>query len=108
MITKGKWVYEKSKSGCTHIYNEDFSPIAEIYARQDTEANAKLIAAAPDLLGALEKIANHYDQDGYGVGAWKELALEMARRLEQMSREGRFKVHERGIISDMLGIKADG
>ena len=36
------------------------------------------------------------------------LALEIARRLEQMSREGSFKIHEKGIISDMHGIKVDG
>lgn len=41
-------------------------------------ANARLISAAPELLEALEGIANHYDMDGYGEKAWKDLALEMA------------------------------
>lgn len=41
-------------------------------------ANARLIAAAPELYEALEGIANHYDMDGYGEKAWKDLALEMA------------------------------
>lgn len=27
---------------------------------------------------ALEKIADHFDMDGYGDDAWKDLALEMA------------------------------
>lgn len=42
------------------------------------DATARLIAAAPELLEALEGIANHYDMDGYGEKAWKDLALEMA------------------------------
>ena len=37
-----------------------------------------------------------------------ELAQEIAKRLERMSREGRFKMHEKGIISDMWGVKVDG
>lgn len=40
--------------------------------------DARFIASAPDMLEALENIANHYDMDGYGDKAWKELALEMA------------------------------
>lgn len=42
------------------------------------ECAARIIAAAPELLEALEGIANHYDMDGYGEKAWKDLALEMA------------------------------
>lgn len=41
-------------------------------------ANAKLIAAAPDMLTALRKIEDHFDMDGYGPDAWKKLAHEMA------------------------------
>lgn len=45
---------------------------------EEDKANARLIAAAPELLEALKQIANHFDMDGYGPDAWKKLALEMA------------------------------
>jgi hypothetical protein len=48
---------------------------------EESAANAMLASAAPDLLEALIKIADHYDMDGYaaaGYGSWKSLALEMA------------------------------
>ena len=34
--------------------------------------------AISSLLKALERIANHFDMDGYEGDAWKALALEMA------------------------------
>ena len=42
-----------------------------------------------------------------GTMSLDELTLEIARKLEQMSREGSFKIHEKGIISDMVGIRVD-
>ena len=37
-----------------------------------------------------------------------ELTWEIGKRLYEMSKNGQFKIHERGIVSDMTGIKADG
>lgn len=33
---------------------------------------------AHEMRDTLKRIANHFDQDGYGPDAWKDLALEMA------------------------------
>lgn len=37
-----------------------------------------LIEQNRELLEALKSIADHYDMDGYGNEAWKNLAIEMA------------------------------
>lgn len=56
-------------------------PIGRVWngkVRAEWEGNASLMAAAPTMFEALERIVEHYDMDGYGEDAWKNLALEMA------------------------------
>jgi len=36
-----------------------------------------------------------------------ELAKEIAKKLYEASRTGEFKVHEKAIVTDMIGIKAN-
>ena len=36
------------------------------------------------------------------------LAEEVGKKLYQMSRTGEFKLHERALVSDMTGIRANG
>jgi len=67
--TKGKWSYHKITDGGYVIkekglYEKGFSDrIAELYEyRENIEANAKLIAAAPDLLEALKLIKDCLQQ----------------------------------------------
>lgn len=55
--TKGEWRYFKANDG--HIIKTDKGCIADVYCNIDDldsaeEANAKLIAAAPDMLEALQ------------------------------------------------------
>lgn len=93
--TPGPWKYWSDNGyGDTRFYiaQEDGAPYTSGYSDVATliaetvsgekkavqEANARLIAAAPEMLEALEGIADHYDMDGYGEKAWKQLALEMA------------------------------
>lgn len=54
-ITKGEWILEKSSnfSNRTNVYaNGKKHTVIEDYTRTEQEANAKLIAAAPDLFKA--------------------------------------------------------
>jgi len=71
---KGPWNYFKSNGN--HIIKSDLNCIADIYAEENSnesqeEANAKLIAAAPDLLEALieaNKTINIYCGDKNKIG----------------------------------------
>lgn len=53
--TPGPWIYQEEKSGLGgyvwHIYADSARSGAKLPAISDTEANARLIAAAPDLYG---------------------------------------------------------
>lgn len=70
----GGWGVRAPSWGYVAIHDDSSLP----HWNEGQEANRRLIAAAPELLEALEGIANHYDMDGYGDKAWKDLALEMA------------------------------
>jgi len=64
--------------GLTWAYGELMEAESEI----DTLRSA-LAAKSAEVEGykdALDAIANHYDMDGYGERAWKDLAIEMAER----------------------------
>jgi hypothetical protein len=53
--TSGPWIIDKDRS----VMTEDFKVIAEVYSwmgPQEADANAALIAAAPELLEALKQI----------------------------------------------------
>jgi hypothetical protein len=62
--TKGKWNCELQKSLCFAIKSDEGKTIAEVYDAElskegELEADAKLIAAAPELLEALQEILPH-------------------------------------------------
>jgi len=51
--TPGPWVYYYEQIGNQHIVWSDNSRIVSLSMNDDAESNARLIAAAPDLLEAL-------------------------------------------------------
>lgn len=70
-FTKGPWSYELSDrlsdgSDCLSISDADGSSIAEMMCPADVEeANARLIAAAPDLYAALKDVRDFLRSSGY-------------------------------------------
>ena len=61
--TKGSWSYETTKKGHCKISGNNWSNFCKVYTVTDvtdwkevTQANAKLICAAPDLLEALKHL----------------------------------------------------
>lgn len=83
--TPAPWVVHFRTDGSSYISmgdpNKGPHKAADLFLTADGGesdlADARLIATAPDMLEALDAIANHYDQTGYS-GGWKSLALEMA------------------------------
>lgn len=71
--TKGKWIYQKG-SNCFWVESNLWT-IADVTKKstfEEEEANAKLIAAAPDLLEALQDLKKMYEQliDCGDCGNW--------------------------------------
>ena len=64
--TKGEWSYETTKKGHCKIGADDWNDFCKVYTivggcsdyKDVTQANAKLICAAPDLLEALQIYLN--------------------------------------------------
>lgn len=57
--TPGPWIAKQAHINTMLIYSEDHTPIAEVWTHGpncEREANANLIAAAPDLLEALGQV----------------------------------------------------
>jgi hypothetical protein len=67
---------------CHYIMDSQGYPVASVLERRDQEPNAKLIAAAPDLLAALE-YALEASWDGINDPVW----AESARRAVKKARE---------------------
>jgi hypothetical protein len=59
--TPGKWDYQNRPSGNCLVYNDKGGLIAGVKAGTMCEANARLIAVAPQMLQALKRILNLYD-----------------------------------------------
>ncbi len=57
--TPGPWAYEVDESGAS-VFMDDSDPgrayVAEVSSQPEQTANARLIAAAPDLLAALKRV----------------------------------------------------
>ena len=72
MHTPGPWNFHAPipSQGIKHyIVHEELADIAEVYAwdhTEATEANARLIAAAPELLEAVRQAINDLEHDGCG------------------------------------------
>ena len=72
--TAGPWKIDKAaralrNAGTVEINAHDWDALAVVYVRtvcepsSEGEANARLIAAAPDLLESLQNIAEYWNQD---------------------------------------------
>ena len=80
--TPGPWTLEMTTGGKTHVGrfgDGHVLTVAEVWecsTRAEFEANAKLMAAAPELLEALKAASDHLDYCGYGDSWERECAVE--------------------------------
>lgn len=73
--TPGPWISTRTRTSTWEVRSEDYGVIAMLhdpYAREQNRlhhvaATAKLIAAAPDLLAALEGVCDSWDAKGIGM-----------------------------------------
>lgn len=70
--TTGPWTFKKAEDGCTSVWSEKH-PIAAIYSSDNKLDNARLIAAAPELLAALQNILDGGIADPKAVRAAHEV-----------------------------------
>ena len=91
--TNGPWGYEDFTSSC-QIVTMGQKLVAGVYSRccnspEEMRANAKLIAAAPEMLEALRRVDNYFTQPGEDdwIRFCKE-ALEPVRRAIKLAIEG--------------------
>lgn len=81
--TPGPWrVARGSQSGVYHILGADLHEVAQIwgtFAAAHSAEDAHLIAAAPDMLAALEAVAEHFEGTDAPLGALAEAAIRKSR-----------------------------
>ena len=93
-ITPGPWRYGLNKRGQRRVFAADgWEVVRAMSARrnkQERDANARLIAAAPDLLAALQEIVLHCRPDGLPepIAAAKRYPRELARAAIARATEG--------------------
>lgn len=78
--TTGPWVAQKHPLGHYGIFQRDHAhQVAEVFDRNTPEqmvrANAELIAAAPDLLKALQQIGEYTGEGGPNT-PWRDIVRE--------------------------------
>ncbi len=76
--TPGPWAYQERSDSYTHIVrgpNNRFICQLDQTTSAEIEANARLIAAAPDLLEALKRL----DQHGHTQATWDFALRAMAK-----------------------------
>ena len=81
--TSGPWETSSNGEGQWDVCGPDAGDmIADLAGCENQEANARLIAAAPDLLAALETIAQGPDEFEHSQDIWDELQAcrEVARQ----------------------------
>ena len=79
--TPGPWA-SVGERNC-FIRDKYNGPVATIQPRAETEANAHLIAAAPELLAALQLVLKHYQEvDGDVIAPQVRAAIAKAKGLK--------------------------
>lgn len=84
-FTPGPWVVERADDAycIANVGNLVIMPCAGKVKHDNAEADARLISAAPDLLEALEDIANDYaerfDMDSQSTNPGMKVVVENAR-----------------------------
>ncbi len=98
--TPGPWTIREISSGPQIVDSENRTVVDRLYSamrRNDTDANARLIAAAPDLLAALGEVSaylnllrHRYCDEGRMEGLYKEVVRESEKvRAAIAKAEGR-------------------
>jgi len=96
MHTRGPWKYEKTSTGILHVFNtvngRAVWTIAEVYKNLDgvnneellkeSEANARLIAAAPELLEACKELTGYCGNEAF------DRSVKKAQRVIAKTEEG--------------------
>ncbi len=82
MHTKGPWYVLRDADGDSSIFQKQnhqdlLIAVTSYVGRDEDDANAALIAAAPELLGALQEIVDRADQSNGGKGAQLPIVLHI-------------------------------
>lgn len=93
--TPGPWTLDDGR----HVYCCDRQLIATVWRRdkpcsvihddQTTDANARLIAAAPELLDALARLLADYEQAREWLNAYREDACKPPQSADQFAADAR-------------------
>lgn len=86
--TPGPWFYDDSLKGRLVINSERASVAVVPYLDREAIANARLIAAAPDMLAALKALKQRLDRNGIGGRQLPEYAL-LASAIDKAENGGR-------------------
>jgi len=87
--TKGEWHISDYDLGCVKFSDSDFNnKDCDLYKHQynnieEMQANAKLIASAPDLLKALELMVNNFKEFQSLSGAKNQAILKAEKAIEK-------------------------
>lgn len=86
--TPGPWFYDDSLKGRLVINSERANVAVIPYLDREAIANARLIAAAPELLAALKALKNRLDHNGISGRQLPEYAL-LATSIDRAENGGR-------------------
>jgi hypothetical protein len=70
LYTPGPWVVRDNQVGHTHTTHLPFCALAQVTGHIKNEANARLIAAAPDMLAALTAIVEFEASPDFTLWEW--------------------------------------
>lgn len=90
--TKGNWIPEERQTNLEVTIYSNNKRICEVKSysyegsndptTEEADANAKLIAAAPDLLIAALKIKEEIDTEGLLQGSWEQMLVAIKKATE--------------------------